>query len=64
MQVAFCAMFELEEGGGNFPPEDFAKLAQARFANELSGFIITVAAIYAGKIVLCLMILVAFFTNP
>lgn len=57
-------MFELEEGGGNFPPEDFAKLAQARFANELSGFIITVAAIYAGKIVLCLMILVAFFTNP
>ncbi|CDS40661.1 expressed protein [Echinococcus multilocularis] len=47
-------MFGPEEAGGNFPPEDFARLAQARFANELSGFVITIAAIYAA----------AFFTNP
>lgn len=43
-------MFTLEETGDVFPPEDLAKLAQAHFTNELSGFIATVAAIYASKL--------------
>ncbi|VUZ45992.1 unnamed protein product [Hymenolepis diminuta] len=43
-------MFTLEETGGAFPPEVLTQLAQAHFTNELSGFIVTVAAIYATSL--------------
>ncbi len=58
-------MFGLEDGGDKMTAGDVEKLAQIHFANELSGFIITVAAIYAGMLVNIINCnLVAFFTNP
>lgn len=57
-------MLGLDDVNGKVPAEDITSLAQARFANELSGFFITVMLIYAGKFFCNLTILVGTLTNP
>ncbi len=42
-------MFGLDDGEPQISAGEMERMAQMHFANELSGFIITVAAIYAGN---------------
>lgn len=45
-------MFGLDDGSEKMTAGDIDKLAQIHFANELSGFIVTVAIIYAGMLII------------